>query len=177
MQDSALYWVMLPAIRDLVEDGNIGSGELPTFGRHACYNVYMCRDGLPIALGALEPKFWIAFCRGAGRPDLAARHAEDADQTGLLAETRALFATRSREEWLGLFTGDEVCLTPVNSPAEAFADPHATSRGRLHAAAGLRTIRAPFLAAPVDLAPAPLLGQHNAEILGGDGSLPVPLSG
>jgi crotonobetainyl-CoA:carnitine CoA-transferase CaiB-like acyl-CoA transferase len=177
MHDSAMYWVMLPAIRDLVEDGPVVSGELPTFGGHACYNIYTCGDGLPIALGALEPKFWIAFCRGAGRPDLAARHAQDADQAGLLAETRALFATRTREEWLRLFTGDEVCLTPVNSPVEAFADPHAAARGLVRASAGLRTVRAPFLAASVDLAPAPALGQHNAEILGRDGFTPVPLPG
>src|SRR5262249_9284235 len=35
-------------------------------GGIAPYQTYLSRDGHPIALGALEPKFWMAFCTGAG---------------------------------------------------------------------------------------------------------------
>ncbi len=129
MHDAALYWVMLPAARDLVEGGEAATGELPTFGEHASYNIYETKDGRQIALGALERKFWIAFCDGIGRPDLAARHDTDAaDQAALVRDMRALFATRTRDEWLGLFAGHEVCLTPVNRPDEALRDPHIAAR-------------------------------------------------
>jgi alpha-methylacyl-CoA racemase len=165
MHDSSLYWVMLPAVRDLLHDSTKLSGELPTFGAHACYNIYECADGLPIALGALEPKFWIAFCEAAGRPDLAPRHAADADQRSVLAETRALFATRTRAEWLDLLAGHDVCLTPVNSPTEAFADPHAGARGAVRDDGFMRTIRAPFFPVAADLSPAPALGEHTEEVL------------
>ena len=93
MHDAALYWVMVPAARDLVDGGAQAAGELPTFGAHACYNVYRTRDGQLVALGALERKFWVAFCEAIGRPDLAARHATgEADQAALIDEMRALFA-------------------------------------------------------------------------------------
>ncbi len=45
MHEAALYWVMLPAARELVDGGREAEGELPTFGKHACYNVYRTKDG------------------------------------------------------------------------------------------------------------------------------------
>ena len=44
-------------------------GELVLGGRLLCYRPYPCADGW-VSMGALEPKFWAAFCRGVGRPDL-----------------------------------------------------------------------------------------------------------
>ena len=74
MHEAALYWVMLPAARDLVDGGAEATGELPTFGEHACYNVYRTKDDRCLALGALEPKFWRAFCE-RGRPRRSGRAA------------------------------------------------------------------------------------------------------
>jgi alpha-methylacyl-CoA racemase len=166
MADAALYWVMLPAARDLLTDGTRAEGDLPTFGAHACYNIYEAGDGRLIALGALERKFWVAFCEGAGRPDLADRHlTDDEDQQRLLRDMRTLFRTRTRDEWLNLFTGHEVCLTPVNRPAEALLDPHVLARDLVQSGAGLRAIRPPFLSHPAPLGPAPALGAHTAEVL------------
>ena len=103
MHEAALYWVMLPAARDLVEGGATAEDELPTFGGHACYNVYRTRDGEHVALGALEPKFWPAFCDGGRPADLAARHLTgEADQAALIDEVRGIFAGRTRDEWLSL---------------------------------------------------------------------------
>ncbi len=167
MHDAALYWVMLPAARELVDGGADAAGELPTFGEHACYNIYETRDGRQIALGALERKFWVAFCAGIGQPDLAARHDTGRDdQAALVRDMRALFATRTRDEWLSLFAGHEVCLTPVNSPDEALRDPHIVARGTVTTHAGLRAVRPPFIQQVPDLAPAPALGAHTEEILG-----------
>jgi len=166
MHDAALYWVMLPAARELIDDGARATGELPTFGAHASYNIYHTRDGKRIALGALERKFWVAFCEGIGRPELGARHESDAaDQAELLRDMRALFLTRTQAEWLNLFAGHEVCLTPVNTPAEAFADPHVAARGTVTRHQGFRAIRPPFVRQIPDLAPAPVLGAHNRDFL------------
>jgi crotonobetainyl-CoA:carnitine CoA-transferase CaiB-like acyl-CoA transferase len=167
MHEAALYWVMLPAARELVDGGASAVGELPTFGRHASYNIYRSRDGQALALGALEPKFWRAFCQAVGRPDLAARHASGPDDQAALIETmRELFAARTRDEWLGLLQGRDVCVTPVNDPAAALVDPHIRARGTVTAAAGLRAIRPPFLTETPTLRPAPELGQDTKDVLG-----------
>jgi crotonobetainyl-CoA:carnitine CoA-transferase CaiB-like acyl-CoA transferase len=166
MHDAAMYWLMVPAARDLVDGGSEAVGDLPTSGTHACYNVYRTRDGGQIALGALEPKFWLAFCDAVGRGDLRPRHltAPD-DQAALIAEVSVIFASRTRDEWLAFFADHDVCITPVHSPAEAFADPHAVARGVVAAVPGGRTIRPPFLREAVALAPAPTLGQDTEETL------------
>ncbi|HEX5071374.1 MAG TPA: CoA transferase [Vicinamibacterales bacterium] len=166
MHDSALYWMMIPAVRDVIDDGASASGDLPTFGAHASYNVYETRDGLRLALGALERKFWVAFCQAIDRPDLAARHdTGEADQADLIRETRRVFATRTREEWLDFFGAHDVCLTPLNTPAEALRDPHARARGLVSHQAGVRAVRPPFLGRAAPLAPAPALGANTDEIL------------
>jgi crotonobetainyl-CoA:carnitine CoA-transferase CaiB-like acyl-CoA transferase len=166
MHDAALYWVMVPAVRDVVEGGAEAVGDLPTFGAHASYNVYDTKDGARLALGALERKFWVAFCQAIGRPDLAARHDTDlGDQADLVREIRGVFAARTRQEWLDFFEGHDVCLTPVNTPEEALRDPHARARGTVSRQPGLRAVRPPFLAHPATLAPAPELGAHTDEIL------------
>ena len=171
MHESCLYWVMLPAVAELVDGGAEATGELPTFGRHACYNVYRTRDDQLVALGALEPKFWLAFCKAVGRSDLAGRHLTDErDQRALLLEIRALFETKTRAEWLAALTGPDLCVTPVNLPADAFADPHVRARGSVTRGDGLRAVRAPFTGGQVpSLAAAPALGAHTDEVLRGFG--------
>jgi crotonobetainyl-CoA:carnitine CoA-transferase CaiB-like acyl-CoA transferase len=166
MHDAALYWMMLPAARELIPDGVEAIGELPTFGRHACYNVYRTRDGERIALGALEPKFWLTFCAAVGRDDLAGRHLTDeADQASLRQEVGAIFARRTRAEWVEAFEGHDVCLTPVNQPAEALRDPHILARGTVTMRHGLPAIRPPFAAQVPELSPAPVVGQDTDAIL------------
>jgi crotonobetainyl-CoA:carnitine CoA-transferase CaiB-like acyl-CoA transferase len=167
MHDAAMYWLMVPAARELVDDGSEAAGELPTFGDHACYNVYRTRDGAQVALGALEPKFWLAFCDAVGRADLRERQLTSPDdQAALIREVGAIFATRTRGEWLEFFTAHDVCLTPVNQPGEALVDPHAAARGVVARVPGGRAIRPPFLREAVSLGPAPALGEHTDELLG-----------
>lgn len=169
MHEAAMYWLMVPAARELVDGGRDAVGGLPTFGDHACYNVYRTADRQLLALGALEPKFWRSFCEAVGRPDLAGRHlTPPTDQRTLIADVAAIFGARTREEWLAHFAGHDVCLTPVNTPADALRDPHAIARGAVAQVPGGRTIRPPFLRQAVPLPPAPELGQHTAEVLGED---------
>jgi len=166
MHEAALYWLMVPAARELVDGGREASADLPTFGSHASYNIYRTKDGERLALGALEMKFWRAFCEGVGRPDLIPRHdTAPGDQAALVADIRALFASRTAAEWIAHFETHDVCLTPVNSPAAALADPHVQARGAVITAPGLRAIRPPFLQAVPDLSPAPQLGQDTDDVL------------
>jgi alpha-methylacyl-CoA racemase len=141
MHEAALYWLMLPAARELLDQGPRATGELPVFGAHACYNVYETRDGVQVALGALEPKFWRAFCRAIGREDLVSRQLSDGDdQAQVIAEIRRILATRTRDEWLAFFDGHDVAITAVNGPAEALSDPHVAARGAVVRGQDLRAV-------------------------------------
>jgi alpha-methylacyl-CoA racemase len=167
MHDAAVYWMMLPAARDLVADGARAEGDLPTFGDHACYNIYDTRDGKRLALGALELKFWQAFCDAIGRPELTARHrSTPADQAALIDDVRAIFRTRTSAEWLAFFDRDAVCLSPANAPADVLRDPHVLARGLVvDDGSGTRAIRSPFVREPVALGPPPEIGAHTGQIL------------
>ncbi len=71
-------------------------GELSLTGAYPCYNVYATRDDGFIALGALEPIFWKAFCVKVGRADLI-DFQFDAEKISDVAE---IFKTRTRAEWV-----------------------------------------------------------------------------
>lgn len=166
MHEAALYWVMLPAARELVNGGRDAAGELPTFGRHACYNVYPTKDGTLVALGALEPKFWRAFCAASRRHDLERRQfTGEADQAALIEEVSGIFKSRTRAEWLALLHAHDGCLSPVNAPADALVDPHVVARGTVQTTTVGRTIRPPFLHAVPDLSPPPTVGQDTDAVL------------
>jgi crotonobetainyl-CoA:carnitine CoA-transferase CaiB-like acyl-CoA transferase len=107
----------------------VGPGTMDLNGRFPCYRTYRAADGRWMALAALEPKFWAAFCALVGRPDLVARQFEDS--AAMTAEVTALFASRTRQEWEELSQGADVMLEPVNSLAEAAVHPQTRARGLL----------------------------------------------
>ena len=100
MADGALSWLAMVAARYLAEDVVPRRGDLELAGSLVCYRPYACADGW-VTLGALEPKFWQAWCRGVGREDLIeqqfARPGTDAHR-----EVEAIFPARTREEWRSL---------------------------------------------------------------------------
>ena len=167
MHEAMLYWVMLPGIRDVFDRGAQAIGDLPTFGRHACYNVYRASDGGFVALGALELKFWTSFCEAVGRSDLVGRHLTgEADQARLIAEVGTIFAARTSAEWVAMADAHDVCLTPVNWPALAFVDPHVMARAAIVQTPALRAVRPPFAVEPVVLGGAPGLGADTDALVG-----------
>ena len=85
----------------------------------ACYRTYRCADG-HVALGALEPKFWRAWCTGMEREDLV-QHQYVPPGSDVGREIEALFAARTRAEWEAFAQAYDCCLEPVVSPAESFA--------------------------------------------------------
>ncbi len=85
----------------------------------ACYRTYRCADG-DVALGALEYKFWAAWCNGMERPDLI-EHQYVAPGTEASTEIEGLFAARTRAEWKAFADEHDCCLEPILSPAESYA--------------------------------------------------------
>lgn len=100
-------------------------GMVPARGRSllnggaACYGVYPCADGRHLAVGALEPKFWQAFCEAIGHPEWGVRHWSRGEAPGSAeaVATRealaALLRTRPMAEWAAIADPVDCCVTPV----------------------------------------------------------------
>jgi alpha-methylacyl-CoA racemase len=101
----------------------LGGDSVPRLltGGLACYRIYATADGRLLTLGALEPVFWRRLVDVLGRPELAERQYE-ADQEELAGELAAIFGERPLAEWLDLFDGEDVCVGPVATLAEAAAE-------------------------------------------------------
>jgi crotonobetainyl-CoA:carnitine CoA-transferase CaiB-like acyl-CoA transferase len=134
-------------------------------GGLACYNVYTTRDGKPVALAALEPKFWTNFCNSVERPDLIEEYQSPARQAYLLAEVAGLFSLRTAAEWDALLRDADCCYTPVNTLNATADDPHVQARELLNAEGGVPRMRSPFrLDSPASGA-APGYGEHTRAAL------------
>jgi crotonobetainyl-CoA:carnitine CoA-transferase CaiB-like acyl-CoA transferase len=90
-------------------------------GGLACYRVYETADGRHLTVGALEPVFFRRLTELLGRPELGDRQF-GADQEPLASELAEIFAARPLADWLELFDGEDVCVGPVATIAEAAAD-------------------------------------------------------
>jgi crotonobetainyl-CoA:carnitine CoA-transferase CaiB-like acyl-CoA transferase len=80
-------------------------------------------------VGALEPKFFARLCELLGQPALAARQYGD-DQETLAAEVARVFSSETLEHWLLVLDGEDVCVGPVATLAEAADDLGTPARGR-----------------------------------------------
>ncbi len=97
-------------------------------GGAACYQIYRTADRRFVALGALEDKFWQAFCAAVKRPDWSARQHERLPQLELIAELREMFASAPLTYWQQCFAMIDCCFEPVLEPAEVVAHPHVLQR-------------------------------------------------
>jgi crotonobetainyl-CoA:carnitine CoA-transferase CaiB-like acyl-CoA transferase len=159
-----------------VGETDSGAGRLS--GALPCYNVYATADARYVTLAALEPKFWREFCRRVVRPDLEPRHTprDDGERAATISELTALFRTKTRDEWLELLAETDSCVGPVNTLAEARADPQVRARGVLTADANgaprVRSVPRIGVSPPRALGPAPELGEHTAAVLAAVGYTP-----
>ena len=97
-------------------------------GGIAPYNTYRTRDGQSVALGALEPKFLMAFAAGAGVELDGDALRPGAHQRALKARFAEVFASRTRAEWEAFARAHDCCLEPVLAPEELVDDPQHLAR-------------------------------------------------
>lgn len=94
------------------------------------YDTYRCADGGYVAVGALEPQFWAALVTTLGLSDLPAQHDRDR-WPELRARLTETFASKSRDEWAGVFADIDACVTPVLTLSEAAGGAHLAARATL----------------------------------------------
>lgn len=154
------------AARPLVHRGLLAELDRRKLYAMPHYGVYRAGDGRWLALGVVdEDHFWRALCEVTGLKRFAGLGLSA--RTALGPVLRPLIARRLRRrtqaDWLTRFAAAGVPVTPVLTPDQARQEPQFVQRD-LFDAAGLA--RAPLPQSAHIRAPAPTLGEHNAEILG-----------
>jgi crotonobetainyl-CoA:carnitine CoA-transferase CaiB-like acyl-CoA transferase len=157
--------------------GSMDCGAKPSRGTEglngalACYGVYATKDGRYLAVGALEPKFYMALNQGLGRPvNIAEIVGNPAQQEKTRAELAAVFATKTAAEWQQQLAAHDCCVELVLEPDELRAHPLHQAREVFFEieAPGIGKIvqtRTP-VGRPRDPRPPPKLGEHTREVLG-----------
>src|SRR3954470_9040031 len=176
MADGALSWLAMGAARHFADGSVPQRGGLELAGSLVCYRPYQCADGW-VTLGALEPKFWQAWCRGVGREDLVEKQFE---QPGSAAhvEVQSIFMERTREQWEAFAGEHDCCLEPVLGLDEALDSELVHAREMVVAVdqpgaeSEVRLLGVPVRLSRTPGAPAgpgPALGEHTEEVLSAAG--------
>ncbi len=94
------------------------------------YRTYRCADGQFVAVGALEPKFFVELILGLGLDAVtySTRQYDRSTWPSLHKEFQTIFATRSRDEWAARFGNTDACVAPVLTFEEAARHPHNAQR-------------------------------------------------
>jgi crotonobetainyl-CoA:carnitine CoA-transferase CaiB-like acyl-CoA transferase len=182
MFDGALSWMAMVAARVFAGGERPRRGSEILTGAIVCYRPYACKDG-SVTLGALEPKFWSAWCHGVGRPDLVERQFERVG-SATHAEVERIFLERTRAEWAAFAGEHDCCLEPVLEIEEALESELVRAREMVieFEQPGAGTVKG--LGMPVKLSRTPGevrrggpgLGEHTEEVLAEAGFSPQEIA-
>jgi crotonobetainyl-CoA:carnitine CoA-transferase CaiB-like acyl-CoA transferase len=172
MADGALSWLAMVAGRYFCDGEVPRRGEQQLAGGLLCYLPYEAGDGRWVSCGALEPKFWAAFCGGVDRRDLIEKQFE-APGSEAWREVADVFRSRGRDEWLAFNDEHDCCIEPVLDIDEALDSELVRAREMVTEIEqpGLGTVRQ--LGNPVKMSrtpadptrPAPAFGEHTEQVL------------
>ena len=171
-----------PLLANAFADGVMPQrGHGPYTGLYAFYTTYETQDGRRLSVGCSEPWLWDNLCQALGRPDLARYYrriehltrAPTPEEASVRAQLQAIFLQRTRDDWLAYLADKNVCIGPVNTAAEVFADPQVQHRQMLltHRTADGEVVHQAGIALKLSDTPGsvrhlgPRLGQHTDEVL------------
>jgi len=172
MTDGSLAWLAMVAGRYLADGEPPERGDPELAGALVCYRPYACADGW-VTLGALEPKFWAAWCTGVGREDLIEKQFERPGSPTHV-EVEAIFMERTRQQWQAFASEHDCCLDPVLDLDEALDSELVRARGMVveldqpGAATPVRQLGPPIKLSRTPASvrePGPALGEHTHEVL------------
>ena len=102
------------------------------------YDAYECADGKFISIGAIEKKFYALLIDKLG---LAGEDLPDQMDRDRWPELKARFAEviggKTRDEWVEIMEGTDVCFAPVMSMSEVHTHPHNIARENFVNVAGV----------------------------------------
>jgi alpha-methylacyl-CoA racemase len=133
------------------------------------YDAYECKDGKYVSIGSLEPQFFaqLLSLTGLDEEELPPQH-DKSKWPAMKERMRALFKTKTRDEWCEIMEGTDVCFAPVLSMSEAPEHPHNRLRKTFVSVEGIvQPAPAPRFSRsePAIQCPPAHAGQHTAEAL------------
>jgi alpha-methylacyl-CoA racemase len=133
------------------------------------YSTYRTADDRYVSLGPLEPKFFAILVAALGIDSVYVERQYDRAVWPQMRQAIAeAIVRRTRDEWVALLEGTDVCFAPVLSFDEASAHPHARARGSFVEVEG---VTQPAPAPRFDRTPAlhpqraPEIGEHTDDML------------
>jgi crotonobetainyl-CoA:carnitine CoA-transferase CaiB-like acyl-CoA transferase len=149
---------------------------------NAPYEAIRCADGY-VTIGAANDRTFQRLCDALEHPEWATDpdYADNArrvtHRAALAARIEEVMVRHPRDHWLALLERHGVPSGPINTYADVMADPHVLARELVvdteHPTLGrIKTLGTPVKLSDTPLIPgrpAPLLGQHTDEVLGGVG--------
>jgi crotonobetainyl-CoA:carnitine CoA-transferase CaiB-like acyl-CoA transferase len=108
-------------------------GEQPTredvmLNGGSLYDFYETKDGGYMSVGSIEPQFFAAFCRTIDCPELIPGGIAPSDIEKAKRRIGEAFKTKTRDEWIEIFSRADACVEPVLSLSEVFGDVHVRER-------------------------------------------------
>ncbi|MCJ1421907.1 hypothetical protein MMC32_008274 [Xylographa parallela] len=118
MVDGSAYLATFPRLATKTPLWNRQRGENLLDGGCPFYDVYECKDGGYIAVGALEPQFYKELLNGLNLRDFILLQHDLAAWPAMRDAFGKKFLQKTRQEWEHVFDGKDACCTPLLSYAE-----------------------------------------------------------
>ena len=150
--------------------GGDGMADTLLSGACAAYRLYDCADGKRLAVGALEPKFWVKFVELLGLPELSGAGLDPGPAGRQAAQqVQQALAAQPRDHWLALFKNRGLPITPVVDMTDATQELQSSGLMEQTPAPGAEPLSTPGPFLPsLGVTPtqrAPGLGEHTSTIL------------
>ncbi|SER86704.1 CaiB/BaiF CoA-transferase family protein [Psychrobacillus sp. OK032] len=157
----------------------LASGELPKRGEsvlnggRACYEVYKTKDQRFLSVAALEPKFWVEFCKVIGEESLISLlNGSQLEQESMKRIIQEIIIEKTLEEWVVIFKDVDTCVAPVLNLSEMISDPQIIEREIITDVNFPNRETLKQVGIPIKLSKTPggirsappKLGEHNEEI-------------
>jgi alpha-methylacyl-CoA racemase len=125
---SALLSAMMYGMKAAGQWSNERGRNMLDTGAHF-YDTSACADGRYIAIGSIEPQFYALLREHAGLTDADFDAQMNPKAWPALKEKlKAVFKSKTREDWCRIMEGTDICFAPVLTMSEATQHPHMVAR-------------------------------------------------
>jgi crotonobetainyl-CoA:carnitine CoA-transferase CaiB-like acyl-CoA transferase len=151
----------------------------PRAGLSPTWQVYRGSDGKHFVIGMNGQRWWPGICKALDKPEwltderFAGVAARSQNAEALIAELDSIFATRTADEWVDLFSKADLMAARVNDYAEVARDPQNLENGYITTVEREDGPPVQMVGLPVIFSKtpgrirnlAPEIGQHTEEVL------------